>query len=70
MDDCCGMGSGVKFCFDDFELEFPHIRWEIVVIVDMGIGEPGGGFGSRVCALEGSLEIFDKVGEGPEGRGV
>ena len=35
---------------DDFEFEFPHILWEIVIIVDAGIGEPGGGFGGRVSA--------------------
>ena len=38
VDDCCGMGSGVKFCFNNFELEFPHILWEIVVVADSGIG--------------------------------
>ena len=25
VDNCCGMGGGVEFSFDDFELEFPHI---------------------------------------------
>ena len=46
VDDGCGMDSGVKFCFDDFELEFSHILWEIIIVVDSGISEPGGGFSS------------------------
>ena len=50
VDYCCGMSGGVEFGFDDFELEFPHILWEIVVIADSGIGKPSGGFCSRVCA--------------------
>ena len=58
------MGSGVKFCFDDFEFEFSHIFWEIVVVVDTGISEPVGGFGGGVGALEGCLEVFDKIWEG------
>ena len=70
VDNCCSMGSGVEFCFNDFELEFPHILWEIVIIADSGIGEPSGGFSGGVCALEGGLKIFDKVREGPEGGGV
>ena len=70
VDDCCSMGGGVEFCFDNFELKFPHILWEIIVIVDSDIGEPGGGFSGGVCTLEGHLKVFDKVGEGPEGGGV
>ena len=70
MDDGCGMGSRVEFCFDDFELEFSHILWEIIIVVDSGIGEPSGGFCGRVGTLEGSFKISDKVGEGPEGGGV
>ena len=70
VDDCCGMGSGVKFCFNDFELEFPHILWEIVIVADSSIGEPSGGFCGRVGTLESGFEICDKVGEGPEGGGV
>ena len=60
------MGGGVEFHFDDFELEFSHVLWEIVVIADTGIGEPGGGFCGGICALEGSLKIFDKFWEGPK----
>ena len=64
------MGSGIKFCLDNLELEFPHMLWEIVVIADSGVGEPSGSLGSRVCALEGGFKICDKVGEGPEGGGI
>ena len=64
------MGGGVEFCVNNFELKFPHILWEIVVIADMGIGEPSGGFGGGVCALEGCLKIFDKVWEGPKQGGI
>ena len=70
VNNCGGMGSGIEFCFDDLELEFPHILWEIVVIANSGIGEPSGSLSSRVCALEGGLKIFDKVWEGSEGGGV
>ena len=70
VDNCGGMGSGIKFCFDDFELEFPYILWEIVVVANLGIGEPSGSFSGGVCALEGGLKIFDKVWEGSEGGGV
>ena len=70
MDDGGSMGSGVEFCFDDFELEFPHILWEIVVVVNSGVGEPRGGFGGRVCTLEGGLKICDKVLEGSEGGDI
>ena len=70
MDDCCGMGSGVKFCFNNFEFEFSHILWEIDVVVDSGIGEPSGGFCGRVGTLEGGFKICDKVGEGPKGGGI
>ena len=38
VDNCGSVGSGVEFCFDDFEFEFPHVLWEIVVIVDAGVG--------------------------------
>ena len=47
-----------------------YILWEIVVVVDTGIGQPGGGFCGAVGALEGDLEVFDKVGEGSEGGGI
>ena len=70
VDNRCGMGGGVEFCFNDFELEFSHILWEIVVIADSGIGEPGGVFSGGVCTLEGSLKIFDKVWEGLKRGGV
>ena len=70
VDDGDCMGSGVEFGFNDFELEFSHVLWEIVVVVDTGIGEPGGGFCGGVGALEGDLEVFDKVGEGSEGGGI
>ena len=69
MDNGGGMGSGVEFGFDDFEFEFSHIFWEIVVIVDMGVGEPGGGFCGRVGAVEGGLEVFNEIGEGSKGGG-
>ena len=54
------MGSGVKLCFDNFELEFSHILWEIVIIVDSGIGEPGVMFGpGRVeCRLHSSSRVL------------
>ena len=64
------MGSGVKLCFDNFELEFSHILWEIVIIVDSGIGEPGGGFSSGIGALEGGLEVFDKIWEDSKGGSI
>ena len=70
VDNCGGMGGGIEFCFDNFEPEFPHILWEIVVVANSGIGEPSGSFCGRVCALEGGLKIFDKVWEGSEGGGV
>ena len=70
VNNCRGMGGGVKFSFNNFELEFPHILWEIIVIADSGIGKPGGGFGSGVCTLESCLKFFDKVGEGPKGGGI
>ena len=70
MDNSHGMGSGVEFCFNDFEFEFFHVLWEVVVIVDTGVGEPSGGFCGGVGALEGGLEIFDEVGEGPEGGDI
>ena len=64
------VGSGVEFCFDNFELEFSHVLWEVVVISDMGVGEPGGGFSGGVGALDGCLEIFDEILEGAKGRSV
>ena len=70
VDDHGSVSSGVKFCFDNFEFEFSHIFWEVVVVADTGISEPGGGCGGRVGTLEGCLEIFDEVGEGPKGGGV
>ena len=47
------VGSGVEFSFDDFELEFSHVLWKVVIVVDTGVGEPGDGFGGGVGALEG-----------------
>ena len=70
VDDSGGMGGGIEFCFNDFELEFPHILWEIVVIANSGVGEPSGSLGGRVCALECGLKICDKVLEGSEGGGI
>ena len=67
---CGSVDSGVEFYFHDFEFEFSHVLWEVVIVVDTGVGEPGGGFSSRVVTLEGGLEICDEVGEGPEGGGV
>ena len=51
----------VQLGFNNFEFKFPHILWEIIIIVDTGIGEPGGGFSSRVGTLESGLEVFDEV---------
>ena len=70
MNDCGSMGSGVKFCFNDCEFELSHVLWEVVIIADSGIGEPGCGFSGRVGAEEGGLEIFDKVREVSKGGGV
>ena len=64
------MGGGIELCFNDFELEFPHILWEIVVVADSSVGEPCGGLSGGVCALEGGFKICNKVGEGPEGGGI
>ena len=64
------MGGGVEFCFNNFEFEFPHILWEVVVIADAGIGEPSGGFCGKVGALEGHLEVFNEIGEGSKGGDV
>ena len=64
------MGSRIKFSFDNFELEFPHILWEIVIVADSSVGEPSGGFGGGVCALEGGLKLCNKILEGPEGGGI
>ena len=70
VDDGGSMGSGIQFVFNNFKLEFSHILWEIVIIVDSGIGEPGGGFSSGVGALEGGLEVFDKIWEGSKGGNI
>ena len=70
VDDSGGMGGGIKFCFNNFELEFPHILWEIVVVANSGVGEPSGSFGGGVCALEGGFKICDKVLEGSKGGGI
>ena len=64
------MGGGIEFSFDDFELEFPHILWEIVIIADSSIGEPSGGLSGGVCALEGGFKFRDKILEGSEGGGI
>ena len=53
VDNSHGVGGGVEFCFDNLEFEFPHVLWEIVIVVDSGIGEPSGGF----CSGVGTLEI-------------
>ena len=70
MDDGSGVGSGIEFCFYDFEFEFPHILWEIVIVANSSVGEPSGGFGGRVRALEGGFELRNKILEGSEGGGV
>ena len=44
MDDGGDMDSVVEFCFNYFEFEFSHILWKIVVIENMGIGQPSSGF--------------------------
>ena len=70
VDDGGSMGSGVELCFNNFELEFSHVLWKIVIIVDLGISEPGGGFGGGVGALKGGLEIFDENREGSKGGSI
>ena len=70
MDDGGSMGRGVKFRFDDFELEFPHIFWEIVIVADSSIGEPSGGFRGGVGTLEGGFKLCNKILEGSEGGGI
>ena len=70
MDDSGSVVGGVQFSFNNFEFEFSHIFWEIVVIADAGISEPGGGFSGRVGTLEGCLEIFDKIWEGSKQGGI
>ena len=70
MDDSGSMGGGVELSFNDFELEFPHILWEIVIVADLSVGEPSGGFGGGVCALEGGFKVCDKVLEGSKGGGI
>ena len=64
------MGGRIKFSFNNFELEFPHILWEIVIVADSSVGEPSGGLGSGVCTLEGGFKFCDKILEGSEGGGV
>ena len=64
------MGGGIEFCLNDFEFEFPHILWEIVIVANSSVGEPSGGFSGGVCALEGSLKICNKILEGSEGGGI
>ena len=70
VDDGGSMGGGVEFCFDDFEFEFPHILWEIVIIANSSVGEPSGGLGGGVHTLEGDLKFCDEIMEGSEGGGV
>ena len=70
MDDGGSVGGGVELGFDDFELEFPHILREIVIVADSSVGEPSGGLGSGVCTLEGGFKFCDKILEGSEGGGV
>ena len=70
MDDGSGMGGGIEFCLDDFELEFPHVFWEIVITANSGIGEPSGSLGGRVGALESGFKVCNEVGKGSEGGGV
>ena len=67
VDDDGGVGGGVKFCFDNFEFEFSYVLWEVVIVVDTGIGKPSSGFCGGVDALEGFLEVCDKVGIASEG---
>ena len=66
MDDGSSVGSGVEFSFNNFEPEFSHVFWEVVVIANTGVGEPGGGFCGGVGTLEGGLEVRDEVREGPK----
>ena len=64
------MGGGIEFCFDDFELEFSHILWEIVIVVNSCVGKPSGGLGSGVCTLEGGFKICNEILEGSEGGDI
>ena len=64
------MGSGIELCFNDLEFELSHVLWEVVNIADMGISEPGSGFGGRVGAEEGGLEVFYKAGEASKGGSI
>ena len=64
------MGSGIELCFNDFEFKFSHVLWEIVIIVDSGIGKPSSGFSGGVGIKEGSLKVFDKVGKGSKGGSI
>ena len=64
------MSGGIKLCFNDFEFEFPHILWEIVIVANSSVGKPSGGLGGRICALEGGFKFSDKVLEGPKGGGI
>ena len=41
VDDGSSVGSRIKLHFNDFEFEFLYVLWEVVVIVDVGIGKPG-----------------------------
>ena len=70
MDNGSSVGGDVEFGFNDFEFEFPHVLWEVVVVVDTGIGEPSSGFSGRVDTLEGFLEVCDKVGVTSEGGSI
>ena len=70
MDDSGSMGGGIEFCFNNFELEFPHILWEIVIVANSSVGEPSGGLGGGVCALEGGFKLCNKILEGPKGGGI
>ena len=70
MDNGGSIGGGTELSFDDFEFELSHILWEVVIIVDMSVGEPGSGFCGRVGAKEGSLEVFDEVSKVSKRGGI
>ena len=70
MDNGSGMGGGVKLCLDDFEFKLSKVLWEVVIIADSGIGEPGCGFSGRVGAEEGGLEVFDKIRKASKGGSI
>ena len=64
------MGSGIELCFDNFEFEFSHVLWKVVIIADMGVSKPGSGFSGGVGIKEGGLKVFDEVGKVSKGGSI